>query len=136
MLLFPGSSPQIQYRRIETLIFTDRYSHICCRNSCRKHRRTSTSRTLRRARTSRTYKRTRISKANKSNNSRASPTTGQDIFSSGFYEQSYIETWSSVFIQRRTRLPRQFIKGLLYTLQRILSTETQLIVEQLFTDLL
>ena len=37
----------------------------------------------------RTYKRTRISKANKSNYRPANPTTGQDIFSSWFYDQSY-----------------------------------------------
>ena len=89
---------------MESLLFTDSSSHICCRNSCRPQRRTKTSRThritktsrthrkTRRTRTSRThritrisrthnrarffrtYRKTKISRANKSNSRPASPT--------------------------------------------------------------
>ena len=51
--------------RQATLIFTDNSSHICCRNSCRTHRRTWTSRSHRRTWTSRSHRRTWTSRSHR-----------------------------------------------------------------------
>ena len=58
------------------------------------------------------HRKTRISRANKSNYRPASPTTDQDIFFSWFCEQSYWRLGAArVFVQRRTWLPTQYIRG-------------------------
>ena len=67
-------------------------------------RRTKTYKTHSRTRTSRTHRIARISSTNKSNYGPASPTTDQDIFSSGFYEQSYYRDLEQIEFSYRGEL--------------------------------